>query len=182
MNAATSYRQPTSAIVKALQTIIMALQLPADPFGGGVAFGRVELFDSENLVEAFQYLMITDQRVCVIVALDERHEVECQAMKMIVRRHLPVALLISDRVIGNRKQALWGDGVKTPGAFGLAELVLPAVTGQLLANPSGVVSEPTSTSVMTLKDAEKKLPNRVTVALELNCRGGRLEAAINPVI
>jgi hypothetical protein len=180
MNAAALHRRPTSAIVTALSTQITALQVTA-PFTPGAAFDRVELFDSEDLIAAFQYLLITQQRVCVIVPLTERHEALAQNMKLIVKRSLPVALLISDRVIGNRKTALWGDQ-KTPGAMGLMELVLPAVTGQLLANPSGVVSAPVSTSVMSVKDTNQKLPNRITVVLELNCRGGRLEAATSPVV
>jgi len=103
-----------------------------------------------------------------------------QHPKLIVRRRLPVVLLISDRVMGDRKAALWGNNL-TPGAMGLAELVLPAVTGQLIANPAGVVSEPQNTSVMTLKDTDKKeLPNRIVVAMELQCRGGRLEATLDP--
>lgn len=178
--SATSLRKPTSAIVNALKTVIQAIQLPNTFNPAGAAFGRVELFDTENLVEAFQNLLVSEQRVCIIVPLDEKFKTESHNIKLIVARTIPIAILISDRVIGNRSTALWGDD-KTPGAFGLTELVLPAVTGQLIANPNGVRCEPSSTAVMTVRDTEKKLPARVTVCLEVECVGGRLEAAVSPV-
>jgi hypothetical protein len=182
MNPAASFYKSVSAIVAALQTAVQAVQLPEEPYGAGNAFGRVEIFDSEDLAAAFQFLTIVDQRVCVIVPLEEKFTRESKNTKLIVHRVLPVALLISDRVLGNRKQALLGDNQTTPGAMGLLALTLPAVTGMLLPNPSGVVSEPIADYVMVLKNnADKKLPNRICVCLEMNCRGGRLEAAVMPV-
>jgi hypothetical protein len=180
MNPATSFYSTTAAILNALQASVQAVQFT--PPGGAAqsAFGNVQLFDSENLAEAFQYLMIVEQRVCVIVPLDERIEIIASGQKLMVRRRRPVALLISDRVIGNRKTALWGDD-KTPGAMGLMELTLPAVCGQLIDNPNGVVSEPSQVSMLTVNDVAKKLPGRLAVVLELNCVGGRLEAATNVV-
>jgi hypothetical protein len=178
MIAATSHRRATSEIVNALQTAVKAVKIPATQAApAAAAFGNVELFDSENLVEVFQYLLITAQRVCVIVPLDEKFDCITEQRLLRVKRALPVALLISDRVLGNRKAALYGDD-STPGAFGLAELVLPAVTGLLLPNPNGVISEPQNTSIMSLNDTAKKLPNRITVVLELQCRGGWIEAPL----
>jgi hypothetical protein len=181
MNPAASYRRPTSAIIAALKDIVTALQLPDGFTTPGPAFGQVVLFDKANLLEAFNFLLLSKQRVCVIVPMTETFETESKNMKLISRRQLPVSILVSDSVVGNRATAFLGDA-KTPGASGLAELVLPAVVGQLLPNPSGVVSEPLNISVMDIKDSKEKLPNRITVVIEITCRGGRLEAAANPVI
>ncbi len=178
MTPATPHFSTTAAILAALQEAVGAVQLPDAFAPPGPAFGSVQMFDSENLVEAFQYLLITEQRVCVIVPLDANWEAESKQQRLVTRRTLPVALLISDRVIGNRQTALIGDA-KTPGAMGLKDLVVPAVTGQLIANPNGVISLPVHESVMAIKDTAKKLPNRITIVLELNCRGGWLEAPLD---
>jgi hypothetical protein len=180
--AATSHRRATPEIVAALQAAVTAVTwVPVAGADAAAVFDRVELFDDEDLVEAFRYLTVTEQRVCVIVPLDEQFETAVDKRKLIVRRMLPVALLMSDRVLGDRKQALWGDlaadgSQTTPGAMGLMEMVLPAVTGLLLPNPKGVVVEPARGEVMAVKDTEKDLPSRITVSLELHCRGGYLEA------
>lgn len=178
--AATSYRQPTSAIVTALQAAVAGIAMPP-AFGAGNAFDRVEIFDSEDLVAAFQYLLVTEQRVCVIVPLHEAFTSEAKQTTLIIQRELPVALLIADRVLGNRQAALFGDGETTPGAYGLMELALPAVIGIVVpaaAPLTKVVAVPKSATVMSVKDTESELPMRLTVALELECRGGRIEVPI----
>jgi hypothetical protein len=153
-----------------------------------LAFEKVELFDSEDLTEAFKFLTLVEQRVCLIVPLDEEFNASPgegngqAALKYLWRRMLPVIVICSDRVLGDRKASLFGieppDANATPGAFGLADLVLPAVSGLLLGNPNGVVCEPKMTSVLTVKDMEKKLPGRVAVGIEFECRGGRLETTL----
>jgi hypothetical protein len=180
MTPATTFYATTGTIITQLQAAVEGVQLPEGFDPAGPAFGNVELFDAENLADAFAYLTIVEQRVCVIVPLSETIETISQGMKLIVRRVRPVALIISDRVIGSRKEALWGNAT-TPGAMGLMELTLPAVCGQLIDNPNGVVSEPSHVSVMSVKDTAKKLPNRIAVILEVKCRGGRLEAPITAV-
>jgi hypothetical protein len=177
MNAPTLHLQPIGTIAAALQTAVKAAQMIA-PFNGP-AFGNVALFDSENLVAAFQYLLIVEQRVCVIVPLEERWENISKQGRLITKRVLPVMLLVSDRDIASRQVALYGDNT-TPGAFALRDLVLAAVTGQLISNPSGVICEPASCCVMSVKDTEQKLPNRITVGLEVNCRGGWIESQLDP--
>lgn len=186
MNA-TSHRQPTAAIVNKLMALVQAITWT--PGGTGTqavaAFDRVALFDSEDLVEAFRYVLITEQRVCVIVPMPEQFESVFQVRKLTVKRALPVMLLVSDRVLGNRTQALWGDvqpdgTATTPGAMGLAEMVLPAVAGLILAAPAAVIGEPKSLTVLRVKDTEKDLPARVCAGLELECRGGYVEATDLP--
>jgi len=176
MNPATANFASTAAIAMALQAQLQQVQLPN---AGGAAFQRVELFDSENLVEAFQVLLVSEQRIAVIVPLAAHWETECSQRKLLCRRVQPVAILISDRVIGTRTQALYG-GVTNPGAFNLAALAVPFVAGQLINNPGGVVSVPTSESSMILKQADKtNLPGRAAVALELDCKGGWIETYLN---
>ena len=172
MQPATANFASTSAIAQALQQQLQQVQLPN---GGGAAFQRVELFDSENLVAAFQTLLISQQQIAIIVPLTAHWETESSQRKLLTRRVQPMAILISDRVLGTRPQALYG-GPNNPGAFALSALAVPYVTGQLIANPGGVISLPTSESTLVLKAADKaNLPGRACVTLELDCRGGWLE-------
>jgi hypothetical protein len=175
---ATYNRQPTTAILAELKARMTALKL-AD--GTTPAFARVELFDSESLLEAFELLTLSEQRICVIVPLDETFNTENRGQILISTRILPVALLISDRVIGDRTKALFGSAANL-GAYALAELALPVVTGRLLDNPNGVTVEPVNTSVLIIKNQKEKqnLPGRAAVALELQCRGGNLQAPLGP--
>ena len=182
MTPATYNRTPSAAIVQQLQTSIQELTL-AD--GITPAFGEVRLFDQESLVEAFKWLALADQRVCVIVPLDERFDEKAShGTKLVITRLLPVALLISDRVIGDRVTALYGNAAAQPpviGAYGLYELVLPLVTGTILAAPVKAVSVPTNASLFVVKDKQQtNLPGRSAIALEVQVRGGTLEANIGP--
>jgi len=181
MSVTVSTRQPTSAIINAIIAAVTAVQLPD---AGGVAFQRVAFFDSEKLVDAFKFLFITEQRVCVIVPLEERFETVVQQPQLTVKRTLPVMILVSDRVLGDAQRtiALLGSNagpVITPGAQGLMELVLLAVTGLLLPNPGGVLATPQSSCVMTISDKDRAtMPGRVAVAMEFHCQGGTLTAQL----
>lgn len=171
--SAGNHRRATADVVGAIVAIVAGLVVVDKP--EEKVFERVELFDSENLVEAFRYLLVTEQRVAVVVPLDEEFESVINGLKLVMKRRLPVAVLVSDRVLGDRKAAIWGND-DTPGAMGLAEKVLPAVTGLLLPNPMGVVAEPRRVSILSIQ--EKELPMRVTVAVEFECRGGWMEAEL----
>ena len=163
-------------------TLIGSGAVTAGVFLQGPAFQRIEQFDSESLVDAFQLLTLSEKRLCLIVALDEQFARDPRNNVMLITRTLPVTLLISDRVLGDRTTALYGDNT-TPGAQGLMELVLPAVTGLILPPPWGVTCEPVNSSVLIVKNQKEKqnLPGRAAVALELHCSGGNLQAAIGPV-
>jgi hypothetical protein len=145
-----------------------------------VAFDRVEWFDSEDVTAAFQFLLLTEEKVCVIVPLDAKFESVFDSLKLTSKRHVPVAVLCSDRILSDRKAALWGSDTDAtmPGAMALAELVLPQVMGLLLANPNGVVGELEDYAPMVVKDTEQAQPGRVVVAVNVNCRGGYLEASL----
>lgn len=170
-----------AGIIAELTTQLAAVKLADDTTP---AFQRIERFDVESLTEAFRLLLISEQRVCVIVALDEQYESVLENRKLLVKRLQPIVLLISDRVLGDRDKALWGDpeDASNPGAYALAALALPAVTGQLLAAAPGlgaVVSAPASASPIFLQDDDQQnLPGRAAVALELHCRGGTLTAPL----
>ena len=181
MNAATNNRQPTTAILNQLVTQMQNLQVTIGAAAPVAAFDRVELFDSESLLDAFQLLTISEKRICLVVVLEEHFTTVNRGQTLISTRQLPVALLIGDRQMGSRVEALYGNA-NTPGAYGLVELALPAVTGMLIAPPNGVTCEPVSCSVLIVKNQKEKqnLPGRAAVALELHCTGGNLQANLGP--
>lgn len=174
MTAATNNRRSVPEILAALKTQIEGLQ-----WDGAAAFGSVKLFDVASLETAFKELLESQQRVCFLVPDDEVFETKLRGRYLMLTRRLPVALLISDRVLGNRQKALYGDGTTTPGSFALAELILAAVTGQLLDNPAGVVCVPKTSAVLQLENSTTKLPGRSCVELDLECTGGTLETALS---
>lgn len=173
MTPATPHLVSVGDIATALKTQVAGVKL-ADNVTA--AFQRVELFDSESLTDAFQQLLVSEQRICLIVPLAEHWETEVKQPKILSRRTVPFALLISDRVIGHRNDALFGTA-NNPGAYKLEALTLPAVIGQLLPNPNGVICTPTGSDVMIVKSEKEKAnhPGRAAIALELECRGGWLE-------
>lgn len=188
MQSAQQHFQTTSAVLNALLNQVKNLPglyangnwtVDTQEALNSLAFGSVKIFDADDLVEAVKWLYVTQQRVCVIVPGAFKWEEETGNTKLIVRRTGSVSLLISDRVLGDRTAALLGNA-QTPGAMGLKDLALPAVTGQLLPNPSGVVSMPTREYVMSVK--KKDLPNRICICVELECKGGRMDAIVSPVI
>lgn len=153
------------------------------------AFQSVKLFDTADLAAAMQELLLSQQRICLVIPDAERFEsVLSGAHKLLVKRTLPVALLMSDRVLGDRQQALHGapaagDLPAVAGAFALQEIALAAVTGRLLApggGLGGVLCQPVTATVLTVEDTKKKLPGRACVELDLDCTGGTLEAATGP--
>ena len=182
--SATSNRKSTSAILAAIKAALEAAMWTPDGGEPQPAFPQVKLFDIANLPAAFTQLLASEQRVCFVIADSEQFlDTQSGSMKFILTRKLPVAVLLSDRVTGDRITALYGGmsgAAKILGAEGMKELALTAVTGQLLANPAGVVCKPTSSAVIHLEDKKNNMPGRACVELDLECTGGVLTADLGP--
>ena len=170
--SATSHRRPTTEILDALETALRAVQ-----WSGEFAFARIARFSRNELREAFAELLISEKSIALIVPDAEQFVCETRGRTLEVCRTLPVMLVFSDCIIGNEETAIYGD-VNNAGAFGLLEAALPAVTGQLLANPHGVQVEPRTATIF--KIAAGDLPGRGAVMLEIECTGGYLEATLGP--
>lgn len=146
------------------------------------AFEQVEKFDVSDLEEPFRLLLVSKKRVALVIPMDEQFPITSTAQKLIIKRSQPVAILFSDFAYGDRQQAFWGSG-KTPGSFRLMELSLPFVVGQLIANSpeaNGVVSVPSRVDTyVVVSKRDKNLPGRSAVSLELECKGGTIEAKLD---
>lgn len=177
--SATSNRYSVPEILAALIALLQAVELEEDV----PAFESVKRFDIENVDQAFKELMESKQRVCFVIPDLENFEPAVNAGKLMVTRRLPIALLISDRVMGDRQAALFGSD-DTPGAYALAEGALEAVTGLILDNPGGVKCLPLTMGALSIEDIQKKLPGRAVVELDVECTGGTLTASlgISPIV
>lgn len=176
MTPAASHFVSTAAIAQALQAQLQGVQLPNN---AGAAFQRVELFDGLNPIEAFQVLLVSQQTIAIVVPLTERWETEFSQRKVLSRRVQEMAIIISDRVLGSRPAALYGSA-NNQGAYNLAALALPYVIGQLLPNPSGVIAVPGQNSIWHVSDKDKpSIPGRAGVVMEIDCKGGWIEAPLN---
>lgn len=176
MNAAQACFKSVPVVLAALKAQLENVKLADD---ATAAFERIEIFDEENLEAAFQSLLLGDQRVCLIIPLTARWENNPQEKPRTARRVLPVVLLISEQVIGDRTAALFGTD-DLDGAYGLAARALPAVTGQLIENPGGVVCMPANESVVIVRQADGgNLGGRAALAVELECQGGWLRAQLS---
>jgi hypothetical protein len=173
MTPATAYAKSTAAIVAALVSALEAVQ-----WGGAAAFGAVRRFDSDDLERAFRELLLFQQRIALVIPMPESFESSITGSRLDTQRIRPFGVVLSDRVLGNRDESVWG-GADTPGSYGLLEAALPAVVGQIISNPQGVISTPTNVQPITLADAERKLPSRAAVLLELQCQGGWYKAALD---
>ncbi len=163
----------TTDIVTALIAALQALTWT--PTGGSPepAFGRVARFDSTDLEAAFAELLLSEQRVALVIYLGDRYEPDIRGT-VAVRRVVDLAVLVSDRRIGKRQEAVYGTATN-PGVLGLKDLVYPAVTGRLIPNPDGVDLEPTSAELIELQDRQTKTrnqPGRAVAVIEIVARGG----------
>ena len=181
---ATNNRRSVTEILNALKSALESAKWTPEGGSPMPAFQKVKLFDLAQLADAFSELLMSEQRVCLLVPDAEKFESALQgSTRLLIKRTLPVALLISDRVMGDRQAALHGAAgtgslPAVAGAFPLQEIALAAVTGQLLPNPRGVVCRPVTATVLDVSDAKKKMPGRACVELDVDCAGGTLDAPI----
>lgn len=143
------------------------------------AFEQVTKFDVTQLEEAFRLLLVSENRVAVVVPMDETFPTVFEKAELLQKRVFPISIFCSDYAYGDRNAALWGSDT-TPGAYALQEAAIPFVVGQLIANPAGIVTRMTSSRPVVTMDIKTKLPGRAAVALELECTGGIVEAAYGP--
>lgn len=160
----------STEIMAALEAKLTALQWtppsgPAEP-----AFQEVRRFDSTALVEAFGELIVSRQRVALIVYAGERwDDAGSGPGQVAVHRVTQFSVLVSDRFQGKRQTAAWGAG-NHPGAIPLKDSVLAALAGPLLPDPEGVDCLPISSDLLDLEDLKNKQPGRVVCVLDLDCR------------
>lgn len=177
--SAKTILRPTREIVNETVTRLAALKLA----NGDKAFEVVERFAETNIVEALQKLVLNRSRGAFVVFDRHAWEAERNGTQARYRRTTAIAVLFTDRVVGDYDEALYGND-KTPGAILLSELAVPALSGLLLPNPAGVELVPTSEDPAIVEIDQKKLPGRAVVSASFEARGGWMSRplGISPVV
>ncbi len=179
---ATLQLRTTSEVVAAIEAALQAAQWT--PPGGSAqsAFETVRRFDSTELVRAFEEILVAQKsRVAFVVAGGERWDDDSSTVSRLrARRRFDVSVLVSDRVLGNRSESIYGNATH-PGAASLKDLALVQVTGRLLGAPSpchAIPGEADLLFVERLEDSGKTLPGRVAYLIDFTVVGGYLTAEL----
>lgn len=164
---------PTDAAIST--AIVDALR--ASQWNDGTAFEVVERFDSTEIERAFSQILVAHRsRVAFVVLYGESWESPNPGLLRQSLRSTRVALLISDRVLGDRSAAIFG-GPSNPGCLALKDVAIAAVCGPLISNPAGCDVQPVSVDLMFVERVEEsstKLPGRAACLVELVVSGGSL--------
>jgi len=171
-----NHLRPTKVALDALVLALSALQW-AGPSGNETAFKRVELFDDLDLPEAFKRLLLTESRIALVIYSSDTFETQRADRQITIRRTQELYVVFTDRVMSKRIEALVG-AASNPGLLALRDLVLPAITGLLVPQPSGIVCTPTRGSLLQVENTDRKLPGRLAYLLEIELQGGWLKADV----
>jgi hypothetical protein len=140
------------------------------------AFGRVELFTAADLAEALRQLLIASGRAAVLVWSGDDFTDDVSGTELRGKCEVEFTLLFVSTVLGNPQTALLGDE-RSPGLFALRDLVLPAVTGGLLAGTTPTYLRKTAGSPFILREEGKGgavSRSRVAYSLTLQMAGGEI--------
>lgn len=167
----------TSAILDRLVTLASAIEWPS---AGTPAFNKVAKFDSADRTLAYGTILLNEARTCVVVINGIRWESEIISRSVVCDRLVDVTVMVSECVLGNRQQALFGKAGTNPGALYLAELVVNNLTGPLLGDDTNDVAiMPKQESIIDLEAEEAGISGRVAVLVDFTLRGGQDSAALN---
>lgn len=147
------------------------------------AFQRVELFGSSDLVEAFKELLLSQERIALVVYMGSDYETKkSSAEQTTTSRKLSVMVIVSDRVMGSAQKARFGSDVepKNPGCLTLKDLIVEPLTGRILGNPDGVESSPINDDLIEVEDLKSKQPGRVGCVIEFEIKGGQIVKTTPP--
>lgn len=163
---------PTLQILNAIKARLEGVQWTPSGGSSESAFGEVHLFDSTDIVAAFAQLILSKSRVALVIYTGGRWDPMGATGSVGVRRVPHVTVVCSDRVLGNKTEALFG-GASNPGAIALMELAAVALNGRLIADPP-CDSRPTEDDMLSVEDTRTKQPGRFAALLELEITGGLL--------
>lgn len=169
-----------AVLLAALKTRIEALDHPT--LSGAKLFERVDFHENRNLGDALRDLVITKQRVCLIVPQGEAFETSRDGSSVKILRQFAFDLLIADRAwTKGGHDAVFG------GASNIGVMKMAALTRDwLLAEPQlgldrFVALAPTDSAMITLADEKvKDVPGRECWVLAWETPAGETTYSVNP--
>jgi len=176
MSVETNSLTATKTILAAVKTALQAVEV-----GGSAAFGMVELFDLADWGDALRRLATAESRVALVVYAGEQYENTREVSLLTTHRVTQVEILMTDFQLADPTVALIGDDIQ-PGALGLVDAVLPALTGILIdtaGNLDAVHLVPTGFDRMILtQEDQDNAPGRHVIGLTFEARGAYMQIGV----
>lgn len=122
-----------ATLLSELKTAITAAVVPAgltdagDPIFEAEAVG---IFEMDDFGEALERLLLTQDRVCVIVLESMPLPATVEGNEAAIRQQATLSLMFADRNWSNRAEAILG-GAENPGVLGLISGVVESACGTL---------------------------------------------------
>jgi hypothetical protein len=99
-----------AAILQAFGQRVGAMRVPAGlPDAGNFIFHEVTHHDLSNIADAFDKLLLSSDRVAIVVLEEVRPAVTAEGGSIFTRIDLSVSLMFTDRNIASRHKAMFGD-------------------------------------------------------------------------
>lgn len=185
MSVETNRLRSTRELLEAIVARLKALELEQ----GQPAFHRVEMFDLSDYEDAMTRLAMNQERTALIVWTDDEYEEERETVMLTLRRNALLDIFVSERRLDKPIEALTGGPeVYLPGVLGLRDLVVAAVTGEILeASPDSdpprelIYGVPQNVARGIINsDDKKKFPARQILIIRLKCVGEWMQVGVGP--
>lgn len=183
MSVETNRLRSTREILEAIKTALATLNLEQ----GQAAFDRVEIFDLSDYLDAMTRLAMNQERTALVIWTGDEFETNRETVMLTVRRSCAIDIFITERRLDAPVKALTGDPeTYQPGVLGLRDLVLPALTGQILASDAEadppaeliyLVPQSIERGIINAED-KKKFPGRQVLILNLLAVGEWLQVGV----
>jgi hypothetical protein len=169
----------TRAILEAVKTSLANLTITIGD-KTPKAFGTVEIFDLADWEVAIQKLVISSDRVALVLWGGDSYENNRQITVLSTRRTSKVEILITDYRIDDGVAGQLGDATQ-PGSVGLLDAVLAELTGVIIDEGAGkdaVTLMPAGTERLTITDADQQeSPGRNIISVTFDAVGQWMQVA-----
>ncbi len=167
----------TITIMEALKARLASL--PLDESGGEERlFEVVEYYGAHDLVEALQELIVTKQRVALIVPQGWDHDNQRDGVSMRSVRKTNFDVFFADRAFVKKTGAGLVGGEKNVGIIAMADRVVANLSAAPFALPELVFEPEDGAPIVLTKDEKKAAPGREAWAQSFSCYAGEVRSAV----
>jgi len=168
---------PTMRLLESLKKALEGLQI-GDAGSEEALFSSVAIYPNKGLAAALRDLVLTKDRVCLIVPLGYKYtHNETGAGTILAKRYLEVDLLIADRAIAKGGiEALTG-GPRNIGIMEMSDATVDGISGKAMSAYGGVIPSDGAQLEIANKDAQD-MPGRIAWVQSLLIPGGTVRALV----
>lgn len=143
---------------------------------GQPLFEQVEVYDLTDIADAFEKLLLTGERVAVVVLESVPAKVERSGTNMVTTIRFDIAVMFTDRSLTRREDAMMG-GDSNPGCLNLIPSVIEACSGDYDGSVCMAGNEAGRLLVLTGSDAGNNF-DRVCYRQPFVATGGNLRQIV----